>query len=373
MAPRNAQSTIPDTQIALTVKPQLEIFLRWSIADGAERHHPPPAGVQALRIVSRSGQHLFYDKVDGVKPNTPLFARVNLASVLVEGRLFFDIILSTCTSTYLVATPKENVAVMLTSKEDEETSQKPTHGDVAASKDILSSLMRDIATTNMAFTFDVNGSAHSVALWVHQSVLSHQPYMASLFSKLQDIEGSDDTSVSGIKSTHVSEYSLESYCSLVRFLYTGVIDLEVNLEDFSIGCPPVKPFNASCKKRPVVEGLFSPAVGTSCIKDMSGVKRRTDWRELFQVADCYDVRKLREYCKSKILASITTENALETLFQFAFQYKDMKDVLLQHVAGHMDKMFVEAKGEDPFAGYKDHPERHSLLIQVLQLKFKTMA
>lgn len=298
---------------------------------------------------------------------------MNLASVLVEGRFFFDIILSTCTSTYLVATPKENVAVMLMTKEDKETSQKPAQGDVAASKDILSSLMRDIATTNMAFTFDVNGSARSVALWVHQSVLSHQPYMASLFSKLQDVEGSDDASVSGIKSTHVSEYSLESYCSLVRFLYTGIIDLEVNLEDFSIGSPPAKPFNAGCKKRPVVEGLFSPATGTSYRKDMSGVKRRTDWRELFQVADCYEVKKLRDYCKNKIVASITTENALETLFQFAFQYKDMKDVLLQHVAGQMDKLFVQAKGEDPFAGYKDHPERHSLLIQVLQLKFKTMA
>jgi hypothetical protein len=109
MAPRNAQNTIPDTQIALSVKceapkanktitlratinedyycewlctlanksPQLEIFLQWSIADGCERYHPPPAGVQALRIVSRSGQHLFYDKIDGVKSNTPLFGNVS--------------------------------------------------------------------------------------------------------------------------------------------------------------------------------------------------------------------------------------------------------------------------------------------------------
>lgn len=50
----------------------------------------------------------------------------------------------------------------------------------------------------------------------------------------------------------------------------------------------------------------------------------------------------------------------------------MKDLLLQHVADNMDKALAKAKGEHSFEGYKDHPERYFLLIQALQLRFKTL-
>ncbi|KAG0035349.1 hypothetical protein BGZ82_005307 [Podila clonocystis] len=370
----------------------LEISLDWSIADGYELFNPPPAGVQALRVVSRNGQHLFFGSINGVKNGSPLTARVNMASVLVEGRFFFDIILSTSSSSYLIAAPMTHTATSLTIEEDDEDDEeyedeeddeededeeddeeREDEGDAEEDEDddtdgvevelvvgpnptdILSSLMRDLATTNMAFTFGFNRSARNVALWVHQSVLSHQPYMASLIDKLQDVESSDESSISGVKSTHVTEYSLESYCSLIRFLYTGTIDLDVDLEDFAI----------------VVEGLYG--TGSTKEVDEDGIKRRTDWRELFQVADCYEVKGLREHCKGKIVASIAKENALEMLFKFAYKYKDMKDVLLQFVADNMDLLFIQAKGEDPFEAYKDHPARHSLLIQALQLKFKVVS
>ncbi|KAG0034402.1 hypothetical protein BGZ81_004883 [Podila clonocystis] len=341
-----------------------------------------------------------------------------MASVLVESRFFFDIILSTSSSSYLIVAPMTHTTTSLTIDDDDEDDEEyeeeedveedEDEEDVEEDEDeedaeddeddedaeddedennervevelvvgpkptdILSSLMRDLATTNMAFTFGFNRSARNVALWVHQSVLSHQPYMASLIDKLPDVESSGDSSISGVKSIHVTEYSLESYCSLVRFLYTGTIDLDVDLEDFAVGCPPNKPYSATnCKKRPIVEGLYT--MGSTKEGDEVGVKRRTDWRELFQVADCYEVKRLREHCKGKIVASIAKENALEMLFKFAYKYKDMQDLLLQFVADNMDLLFVQAKGEDPFEAYKDHPERHSLLIQALQLKFKVVS
>ncbi|KAG0076737.1 hypothetical protein BGZ93_000571 [Podila epicladia] len=329
-------------------------------------------------------------RIDGVKNGVPLIAKVVMASVLVCGRFFFDIILSTTSSSYLIAAPMKYTDSTLMIDENEESDEdeeqdEDNKGDEDEEMeevvvgpnptDILSSLMRDLATTNMAFTFGFNGSARNVALWVHQSVLLHQPYMASLIDKLRNVESSDDSSISGVKSIHVTEYSLESYCSLIRFLYTGTIDLDVDLEDFAIGCPPNRPYSPIiCKKRPPVEGLFAPAAGTGSTKnlDENEIKRRTAWPELFQVADCYQIKGLREHCKGKIVASISEENVLEMLFKFGYKYKDLKDVLLQFVADHMDKLFVQAKGDDPFDVFKDHPERYSLLIQALQLKFKIM-
>lgn len=276
-----------------------------------------------------------------------------MASVQVKGRLDFDIVLTTSPSIVIPSRPKV------------------TQVETPKSKSIMYSLMKDIATTNMAFTFGFNGSARNVALWVHQSVLSQQPYLASFLGKLQDVGGSGDSSASGVKSTHVSEYSLEGYCSLIRFLYTGTIDLEVDLQDFAIGCPPSKPYSASCKKRPIVEGLFPLEVDRSSTTETDDFKRHTDWIEMFQLADCYKVWELREYCKSEIVMSLTQENGLEMLFRFAYKYQDMKDVLLQHVAGIVDKMFASDK--DPFEAYKDHPEKHSLMVKIMQRKFKVTA
>lgn len=275
-----------------------------------------------------------------------------MASVQVKKQLDFDIVLSTAASVNLPSKP--NVEAL-------------------QSKSITSSLLKDIDTMNMAFTFGYNGHTRNVALWAHQSVLSQQSSLSSLMSKLKDVEGdpSAPEAVSGVKTTHVTEYSLEAYCALVRYLYTTEIKLEINLDDFSIGCPPNKPLSPVCKKRPVVDGLFAPAaLPSSTNAPIMDMKRTTTWQELFSVADCYDVKKLRKYCRGKIVESIDQQNALEVLFQFAYKYEDMRETLLAYVAENMEKLFA---GGDPFEAYKDHPERYALLIQALQIKFGALA
>ncbi|KAG0098852.1 hypothetical protein BGZ93_010107 [Podila epicladia] len=53
--------------------------------------------------------------------------------------------------------------------------------------------------------------------------------------------------IAGVQSYHVIEFSLESYCRLIRCLYTGTIELKVDLNEFAIGSPPNKPFILPCK------------------------------------------------------------------------------------------------------------------------------
>ncbi|KAG0332955.1 hypothetical protein BG000_009592 [Podila horticola] len=291
--------------------------------------------------------------VNGVVHSTPLIASVSMKSVQVNQRLDFDIIFSTCAS------------VDVPSKSRDEAPEFKT---------FTPALLKDIATMNMAFTFGFNGSARNVGLWAHQSILSQQPSLVALMSKLPDVENgpSSPQAVSGVKTTHVTEYSLEAYCALVRYLYTSEIKLEIDLNDFAIGCPPDKPFSASCKKLPSVDGLFAPAALPASSKfPVSDLKRNTSWHELFAVADCYDVKDLRKYCRDKIVDSITNENALQILFDFAYKYEDIKETLLEFVAKNMNKLFGQEK--DPFEVYKDHPERYTLLVKALQLKFKALS
>ncbi|KAF9395898.1 hypothetical protein CPC16_006181 [Podila verticillata] len=343
--------------------PQLGISLAWS-ANGddyqyynvqrgvrSSQYYTAPHGVRSFRIVSRDGGIIYSMPINGATTETKSFtAKVDMASVQVKKQLDFDIVLSTAANVNVPSKP--------------------------GPKTIMSSLLKDIATMNMAFTFGFNNSARNVALWAHQSILSQQPSLSSLMGKLPDVEGDPSASeaVSGVKTTHVTEYSLEAYCALVRYIYTSEIKLEVDLDDFSIGCPPNKPLSPACKKRPTVDGLFAPAAPPSSTKvPVADLKRTTTWQELFSVADCYDVKELRSYCRSNIVESINHQNVLEVLFQFGYKYDDVRKTLLAYVAKNMDKLFTGGGSKDPFEAYKDHPERYSLLIQALQVKFGALA
>ncbi|KAG0035348.1 hypothetical protein BGZ82_005306 [Podila clonocystis] len=316
--------------------PQLEISLVWDFT-GRHELEAQPQGVKSLRIVSREGTIVHSIPVNGVVRKTAM-----TASVQVNKRLDFDVVFSTC--------PSNDVR---------STTPKVEQVQVPKSQFIMPSLLKDIATMNMAFTFGFNDSARNVALWAHQSVLSQQSNLSSFMNKLQDVEGDPSSleAVCGVKTTHVSEYSLEAYCALVRYLYTSEIALEVDMNNFAIGRPPNKPFTPSCKKRPEVDGLFSHKIA-----------RTTTWQELFSVADCYGVEDLRMFCFGEIVNSITDRNALDVYFEFAYKYEDMKSIVLEYVFDTMDTLF--AADGDPFEAYKDHPEKHSLMIKVMQRKFK---
>lgn len=243
---------------------------------------------------------------------------------------------------------------------------------------VIATLMKDIATQDFAFTFGLNGSARNIGLWAHQSVLTHQPVLAALIRKLKVVEGScsDSEDAAGIKSHHITDYSLESYCCLIRFLYCDVIELKVDLDDFAIGCPPNRPFSLPCKKRPDVEGLFTLESSSSSstnpnLEEQAEPQRVATWDELFQVADCYQVTKLRQSCLDKIKEALDIATALDVLYGFAYRYPDLKSFVLEFVAKSMDDLY--ASSSDPFAPYASHPQRHELLSEALSLMFKAKA
>lgn len=151
-------------------------------------------------------------------------AKLNIALVQVKQRLDFDIVVSTCSSIDALSKPKVEQA------------------QVSKSQFIISSLLKDIPTINMTFTFGFNGSARNVALWGHQSIILQQQILSSFITKLQDVEcdPSFSEAACGVKTIHVTEYSPKAHCALARYLYTSDIELEVDMNDFAIRLPPKK-------------------------------------------------------------------------------------------------------------------------------------
>lgn len=320
------------------------------------------------------------------------------SAVTVGGRLDFDIVFSADINPALATAKIGNTSPIgsntktaatqnPTQSTDEALPKKPIpaqdkiKNDVLGNHGVTANLMKDIKTMDMALTFGICGGARNIALWAHRAALDRQPGFAKLISKLRDVEGSstDSATVCGVQSHHVTEYSLEAYCCLVRFLYTTKIELQVNLDDFAIGYPPTRPFSTACKERPTVDGLFplAPSVDTEVVSEADTPAtflsvRTTTFSELFQLADCYQVQDLRAYCRASIIKSMNVSNALDILFGFAYRFGDLKELALRYVAENMDKIFA-GDDEDPFEQYKNHPEWHTLLAKALKLKFKASA
>ncbi|KAF9377407.1 hypothetical protein CPC16_011843 [Podila verticillata] len=221
------------------------------------------------------------------------------------------------------------------------------------------------------------------------SILAQRPALAKVIEKLKVIEGdstTDSGSMESVKSIHVTEYSLASYCSLVRYLYTGHVALEVDLNNFAIGYPPNKPFSPSCKNRLHIDPSSlrslpstdlssgaSPCEFTAPKPNEPPLEHRivATWHELFQITDCYQVSELREYCLEKIMEDLDSSTVLDVLFQYSYRYPDLKEKVLQNVADSMTELY--SKSKDPFAAYAEHPQRHELMSEALHLVFMARA
>ncbi|KAG0334575.1 hypothetical protein BG000_008223 [Podila horticola] len=317
--------------------PLLKITLWWSCPVKNLKNIFPPQGMRCMIFRSLYGKHLGGISVNGLQNEVPNSTQVDLCEVQVGDRLLFDIVLS----------PSEDPL------------KPPATLDrlFPSSHGLLSSLLKDLSSMNIAFTFGVSGAARNVGLWAHQSVLAQEPKLAALINKLKIIERDQSDGIAGIKSLHVTEHSLEAYCCLLRFLYLDQIDLDVNLEDFAIGYPPSKSNLPSCRDRPTIEGLGS-------VTGHPTPKRGTSWKELFEPADCYQVMRLREYCRIEIVSSLDKSNAVDILFEFAYRHHDLKDHVLEYLSNSVDNFY--SGDRDPFTAYKDHSEGYSLVVEILK-------
>ncbi|KAF9329649.1 hypothetical protein BG006_007293 [Podila minutissima] len=249
---------------------------------------------QSLRVLSDHEKYVNAERVYGLnKDKCVLIFEIRLSDVSVDKWVVFDVILSTS---------KDSVSDL-----------KATERSYTICKSVVMLLMKDIGTMDIALTFGISGRARNGALWAHRSVLEQQSGLAKLISKLKAVEGSwtDSGVAASVQSYHVTEFSLESYCVLIRYMYTGIIDLEVDLNDSAIGFPPNQPFTIACKERPTVKGLL---------------------------VDCSGVQDLRAHCRSRIIASTDVRNVLSILFGYAYRFKDLKSVVLKFVVNHLDKL-----------------------------------
>ncbi|KAF9114090.1 hypothetical protein BGX27_000143 [Mortierella sp. AM989] len=324
-------------------QPLLELCMRWTLEDS--RPEITPKDIKSVTIMPRhTGLPISASIIATSEPEDDLWVSMDLSSVMAAEGFDFDIILSARDK--LINTPSQ---------------LNQTHPYYHS---IMLTFMRDITTTDLVFTFPIadkptptsSNYERCIGLFAHQAVLSKQERFAALLSKLADVTitrnlGLKDTLP--IKMLAIHNFSLESFCCLIRFLYTGAIELEVNPIQFSI---------VSTESRQLLPfDRTKEAIADSGL-NLSGMKK-VSWDELFELADCYGISYLREYCRQRILSSMDNEHVIGMLFRLGRLYEDLRQPMLEYIANHFEELFEG--GADPFSEHVQHHDSHALLVSAL--------
>ncbi|KAF9092918.1 hypothetical protein BGX23_003795 [Mortierella sp. AD031] len=331
-------------------------------------------------------------------------SQIDLLDVGGDKDLDFDIVLST-----------------------EETMARTPHNLPTKNHDILPDLLGDSRSVDVCFVFPSDDTYPNVRLWAHQLVLErasildqalfddHSSSMAELNNKLTELTEllsknnrtpsssstgppqyscSDPNTIFHQTSTYttaasafsptadirtskrtivypVQQYSLATFCALLRFIYTGEIRTTVDLADFVLSTPADagnKPYGTLYHHE---EYRDSPLIQWNLQRHYSGgAVKATSYQDLMLVAHHYRLYDLAESCQDMVVLELDTRNICNFLLNVVPVYPQIKEPALEYVMRNRDVLL--GGGRDMFADYKDHPDCHKLMVEIMQLMMQKM-
>ncbi|KAG0285133.1 hypothetical protein BGZ97_007922 [Linnemannia gamsii] len=245
-------------------------------------------------------------------------------------------------------------------------------------REILPLLLKDPNTVDVCFTFSSDKAHPHIGLWAHRVVLSRFKVFAQLIDEEDshqrlmvkvDSDKDRNKSTTTIKAESdtestrtvtndpspapsidsraiiikVDKFPLATFCALLYYIYTDEIDLSVDTDRFVISVTEVGSLfwcdaDGQIRLRdhhhhhhPVPIQWPPVDLGSSWkLKDVA-------WDELLEAADFCD--------------------------------QDVKQMAMRYIVDNVEVFFERGK-QDPFLTYKEHPDCHEVLVELMQMKVK---
>jgi hypothetical protein len=274
-------------------------------------------------------------------------------------------------------------------------------------REILPLLLKDPNTVDVCFTFSSDKAHPHIGLWAHRVVLSRFKVFAQLIDEEDshqrlmvkvDSDKDKNKSTTTIKAESdtestrtvtndpspapsidsraiiikVDKFSLATFCALLYYIYTDEIDLSVDTDRFVISVTEVGSLfwcdaDGQIRLRdhhhhhhPVPIQWPPVDLGSSWkLKDVA-------WDELLEAADLYGVSELRSHCLMGALNGLNEHNAARLVFSCD---QDVKQMAMRYIVDNVEVFFERGK-QDPFLTYKEHPDCHEVLVELMQMKVK---
>lgn len=148
-------------------------------------------------------------------------------------------------------------------------------------------MMKDVTDVNFAFVFDLSGSGRLVALWANHTVLTKA---SDQFQKLHRFNVPDWRNVTpslwllSVFVAWVLEDPLVPYCAMIRYLYTGQLELEVDMRQFLITEWPIQALAELREKKVNLNEVWAGPVRTLSLSELCELAER--YQLLGLVAAC---------------------------------------------------------------------------------------
>lgn len=304
---------------------------------------------------------------------------INIDKVADDGMYRFDIVFSTA----------KDIARTVTSPPPK-------------SREILPLLLKDPNTVDVCFTFSSDKAHPHIGLWAHRVVLSRFKIFAQLFETedshqrlMAKVDSDKDknkptTTVKAESDTEssrtitndpsspapsidsraimikVDKFSLAAFCALLYYIYMDEIDLSVDTNRFVISISEAGSLVWRDAEDNIRDHHPIPVHWPPLDQNSSWKLKDVTWDELLEVADFYDVSELRSHCLTGTLSGLNEQNAVRLVFSCD---KDVKRMAMRYIVDKAE-MFFERGKQDPFLAYKEHPDCHEVLVELMQMKAK---
>ncbi|KAG0207725.1 hypothetical protein BGX33_006666 [Mortierella sp. NVP41] len=332
---------------------------------------------QSLRIFPRGELNAAHRvSINGSSLNSGNYINCTFeaAEVTKDGKYDFDIVLCT----------------------DQDLARNPVIPEPLPLKnaDIIPLLLRDANSVDTCFMFTSDTAYSNVGLWAHRVVLSRHKVFAKLIQQQEELQalsanvGSDKdkdkkdtkfesdaasnctvTAESGYSAPaesrslviKVDKFSLATFCALLYYIYTNEVHLSIDTERFAVtnGEGTLLWRDSTGHTRETVRWHPTNPNSPWKLKDVT-------WDELLEASDHYGISDLRTNCLTKVISGMNHSNVIGMLFSKSVSGSEVNEAAMEFIVKNWEAIFQ--KGKDPFAPYKEHPDCHDLLIELMQLK-----
>ncbi|KAG0326395.1 hypothetical protein BGZ99_009635 [Dissophora globulifera] len=347
-----------------------------------------PAAYNAIYIVPHHDHTIsstVYDSAKQIQDGSVLEASIEVDRVLHKDKFLFDIVLTTRAE--LSRKPVEPSKLI-----------EPPKSDTTASinQEVMRTLLKDTHSVDLCFVFSSDKSYSNVGLWAHRSILSRYEPLADLIRKstasalrrgqvastdsstddnhISDaglhFAGEDDSSTltndnhevggdGSVLTILVEKFSLATLCVLLRFIYTGEINLSADTNQHTIS------MTESSLILKTIAGKTRECVRWNPLDVDSPWKfKDVTWDELLLATGFYGVTELQARCEDAVIAGLDATNAVEVLFSVGCHFEKVKNAAMDFIVEKMASMVLGDK--EPFASYKDHPNAYDFLMDLMR-------
>ncbi|KAG0006200.1 hypothetical protein BGZ80_000986 [Entomortierella chlamydospora] len=255
---------------------------------------------------------------------------------------------------------------------------------VPKNRDIMLTLLKDINSVDTCFVFESDKSYSNVGLWAHRVILTKYKKFDGIIQyaskkattalsekddSKRDVTESSTPSIGRDENPAVltipvpKDFSLSTLSVLLRYIYTGEIKLTADLGQHAVSMTKssLVIYDAMGKTRESVRWSPFDADSPWKLKDVT-------WEELLLAADHFGVSDMRKNCEDEVIGAMNQSNVVDTLFNIGCSFDTVKEAALDFIVKNMETMVLD--GEDPFVAFKNHPDCHSLMFEVMRRRVK---